>query len=168
MLIPRIKLFVNGYKLKDIHYLLCGATMMATLHLEHAFLFDLKLEEQIKFELEMNKGPLKNEWIHVKLIVDGFSSMMVDALREDEIQILRSVQMGIHVLKERSNTEENVIFTNPYRKYSNTSLSQFEPSLKKQRLGEVGVSETQILHQQHLAALLSGMQNLVLTETKEK
>jgi len=76
--------------------------------------------------------------------------------------------MGIHVLKEKSNTEENVIFTNPYRKYSNTSLSQFEPSVKKQRLVEVGLSETEILHQQHLAALLSGMRNLVLTETKEK
>jgi hypothetical protein len=61
-----------------------------------------------------------------------------------------------------------LIFTNPHRKYSNTSLSQFEPSLKKQRLMEVGVSESEILHQQNVAALLLGMQNLALTETKEK
>ncbi|KEH26858.1 disease resistance protein (TIR-NBS-LRR class) [Medicago truncatula] len=75
-------------------------------------------------------------------------------------------QMGIHVSKEKSNAEENVIFTDPYREYRNTSLSQFEPPLKKQRLVEVVVSETEIWQQQHLS-LESGMQNLVLTETKE-
>jgi len=96
------------------NYLLCGSGMMLSLESEQAFLFDLKLEEKIKFEFEMDKAPLKNEWIHVKLkltIGDEFSDMMEDDFREDDIQILRSVQMGIHVLKEKSNTEENVIVT---------------------------------------------------------
>jgi len=53
---------------------------------------------------------------------------------------------------EKSNKQGEVRFTNPYSRkrkldeylinYSNTSLSQFEPPLKKQRLLEVGVSET--------------------------
>jgi hypothetical protein len=139
-------LFVNGYKLEindrlnngQTNYLQCRSGMMASLESEHAFLFDLKLEEQIKFEFEMDKAPLRNEWIHVKLkltiddmMEDDFredeihvklitdvviSFTKEDDFREDEIQILRSVQMGIHVLEEKSNTEENVIFTNPYRK----------------------------------------------------
>jgi len=140
---------------------------------EHAFLFDLNLEEKIKLEIfvpELDKALLKNEWIHVELNVDSEDE-------DEKNKILRKAQMGIHVWKEKRNTEEDyVIFTNPYSKmrkldeyldYSNTSLLQFVPPLKKQRLVEVGVSETENLHQQHLAALLSGMRNLVLTETKE-
>lgn len=42
--------------------------------------------------------------------------------------------MGIHVWKEKSNTEGGVRFIDP-------SLSQFVPPQKKQRLVEVGVSE---------------------------
>jgi len=164
--IEEINLFVNGYKCTLSESLFYYSNFLPS---EHAFLFDLKLEEQIKFMFEMDKALLKNQWIHVKLeIEDEFSDTKEKDFREDQIQILRSVQMGIHVLKEKSNTEENVIFTNPHRKYSNTSLLQFEPSLKKQRLVDVGVSETENLHQQHLAALLTGMRNLVLTETKEK
>jgi len=81
--------------------------------------------------------------------------------------------MGIHVLKDKSYMEENVTFTDPYikrkisDKYRYFSLLQFQATpQKKLRLVEVGVSETEILQQQHLA-LVSGMQNLVLTETKE-
>ncbi|RHN52354.1 putative TIR domain, P-loop containing nucleoside triphosphate hydrolase [Medicago truncatula] len=197
-MIAGVHLFVNGYEcpLESCEYLLCGSYSFAGLYTKHAYLFDLKLEEKIKccgikFESEMDKTLLKNEWIHVELRY---------RIIYDKIKILRSAQMGIHVLKEKSNTDEDVIFTNPYRHfdnkwidgngafrdYSNTSLSQFEPPLKKQRLVEMGVSETESLQQQqHLALLsqqqqmallpqqqritvLSGMWNLVLNETKEK
>jgi hypothetical protein len=140
----------------------------------HTYLFDMNLEENIErckifhginFESEMDKALLKNEWIYVEFKLRGFP--------ENVIKGLRSIEMGIHVLKEKSNTNEDVIFTNPYcrkRKldeYLNASLSQFHPSLKKHRFVEVGISETEILQQQHLA-LVSGMRNLVLTETVEK
>ncbi|KEH26857.1 toll-interleukin-resistance (TIR) domain protein [Medicago truncatula] len=89
-----------------------------------------------------------------------------------------------HLLRSHGIEKENVIFTDPHRGYRNTSLSQFEPPLKKQRLVEVVVSETEIWQQQHLALLslqqqmallpqqqritvLSGMWNLVLSETKQ-
>jgi len=98
----------------------------------------------------MEKGLLKNEWIHVELKLNYWSINQLS--KEEKNKKLSSVQMGIHVLMEKSNTEEeNVVFTDPYLKkiklvdylnYSNNiSLSQFAPSLKKQRLVEVGVSE---------------------------
>jgi len=153
-------LFVNGYKctFPELEFKL-------ELSSGHTYLFDMNLEENIErckifhginFESEMDKALLKNEWIY-----------------ENVIKRLRSTEMGIHVLKEKSNTNEDVIFTNPYSRkrkldeYLNASLSQFHPTLKKHRFVEVGVSETEILQQQHLA-LVSGMRNLVLTETIEK
>ncbi|RHN52420.1 hypothetical protein MtrunA17_Chr6g0480351 [Medicago truncatula] len=116
----------------------------------------------------MDKELLKNEWIHVELKLTSICSPP-----EEVIKKLRSSQMGIHVLKKKSNMdEEDVVFTDPYirkiklEKYLNALLLQFHPLLKKQRrLVEVGVSETEILQQQHLA-LVSVMQNLVLNETR--
>jgi hypothetical protein len=100
----------------------------------------------------MEKGLLKNEWIHVEFKLDDHENSVY-------------TQMGIHVWKEKSNTgEKNVVFTDPYirkRKsdeYRNAWLLQFHPPLKKQRL---------VKKQQHLA-LVSAMRNLVLYETKEK
>ncbi|RHN60428.1 hypothetical protein MtrunA17_Chr4g0025731 [Medicago truncatula] len=128
----------------------------------------LKIFYGINFESAMDKALLKNEWIYVELKFHFFIG-----IPENVIQGLRSAKMGIHVCKEKNNTNEDVIFTNPYSRkrkideYLNASLSQFHPTLKKHRFVEVGVSETEILQQQHLV-LLSGMRNLVLTETIEK
>jgi len=119
----------------------------------HTTLFHtLKLNELSKTQCgyNMEKGLLKNEWIHVELNLDDWGLNRLS--EEEKNKMLSSVQMGIHVLMEKSNTkEENVVFTDPYLKkiklvdslnYSNnTSLSQFVPPLKKQRLVEVGVSE---------------------------
>jgi len=202
-MISGVDLFVNGYEcpLESREYLLCESNSFAGLYTKHAYLFDLKLEEKIKccgikFESEMDKALLKNEWIHVELRFRISNTIP----ENDKIKILRRFQMGIHVLKEKSNTDEDVIFTNPYchcnnkwidgnggfRDYNN-SAKKILPPLKKQRLVEMGVSETESLQQQqqHLALLslqqqmallpqqqritvLSGMWNLVLNETKEK
>ncbi|RHN52356.1 hypothetical protein MtrunA17_Chr6g0479611 [Medicago truncatula] len=170
--ISEVDLFVNGDECYDSNYLWCGSNFMASPDSEHAFLFDLKLEEQIDLQYEVDLA----EWTHVELkltIEDDYSDTEENDISEDEkINILRSAPMGIHVLKEKSNTEEDVIFTNPYNRkrkldeYLNASLSQFESPLKKQRLVGVGVLEIEIFQQQHLEALLSGMRNMVLTETK--
>jgi len=80
----------------------------------HTILFDLKLEENI----EMDK------WILVEL---RFKTC------DNESHTYLSSRMGIHV---KGNTEENVIFTNPYREtksveYLNTSLSENKRKRKK-------------------------------------
>ena len=82
----------------------------------HTCLFDMRLEEHIKlYNLdfhgklvsELDEALLKNEWIHVELKL----SESLWNQRKDEIRI-----MGIHVLKEKSSMEEDVIFTDPYIK----------------------------------------------------
>lgn len=143
----------------------------------HTYLFDMNLEENIErckishginFESEMDKALFKNKWIYVE-----FKFHFFIGIPENVIKGLRSTEMGIHVWKEKNNTNEDVIFTNPFSsmrkldEYLNASLSQFHPTLKKHRFVEDGVSEIEILQQQHLA-LVSGMRNLVLTETIEK
>ena len=165
-----IDLSVNGYK--------CTLPELEFNYLfgEHTYLFDMNLEENIEhckifhginFESEMDKALLKNEWIYVE-----FKLHFLSWISENVIERL-STEMGIHVWKEKNNTYEDVISTNPYTRkrkldeYLNASLSQFHPSMKKHRFVKVGVSETEILQQQHLA-LVSGMRNLVLTETIEK
>nr|WIL60026.1 nodulation protein [Melilotus officinalis] len=148
----KVNLFVNGdpCNLPEIEVNSEFTNCSEFTKSEHAVLFDLKLEKQIHnmFESEIDEVLSEKEWIHVKLKVtiddDDMSGDDDDDFSEEEIKILRSIQMGIHVLKEKCNTEEDVIFTNPSGEYSNTSLSQFEPPLKKQRFVEVGVSETQI------------------------
>jgi len=71
----------------------------------------------------MEKGLLKNEWIHLEFKLKDCSMNRLS--EEDKNKILSTAQMGIHVWKEKSNTkEENVVFTDPYLNYSNnTSLS---------------------------------------------
>ncbi|RHN60432.1 putative leucine-rich repeat domain, L domain-containing protein [Medicago truncatula] len=168
----RFNLFVNGYECTFPEF------KFRTPHFSgHTYLFDMNLEENIQgckifhginFESEMDKALLKNEWIYVELKLQSRIWMP-----ENVLKMLRSTEMGIHVCKEKNNTNEDVIFTNPYSRkrkldeYLNASLFQFHPTMKKHRFVEVGVSETEILQQQHLA-LVSGMRNLVLTETKEK
>ncbi|XP_039682539.1 disease resistance protein RPV1 [Medicago truncatula] len=163
---PQLCLFVNGYKCFPCNYLLWGFVLFEILESEHSFLFNLKLEEEITHLCrlsEMDEAILRNEWIHVELnFVKNVWNKSIHVTEK-----LSSAQIGIHVRMEKSNAEENVIFTDPHRGCRNTSLSQFEPPLKKQRLVEVVVSETEIWQQQYLA-LVSGMQNLVLTETKEE
>ncbi|XP_039689130.1 disease resistance protein RUN1 isoform X3 [Medicago truncatula] len=158
----RFNFFVNGYECTVPKH-----EFKLPYFLGHTYLFDMNLEENIELCNIVHIALLKNEWIYVEFKVQ-FSRMPADV-----VQRLRSTEMGIHVLKEKNNTNEDVIFINPYSRkrkldeYLNASLSQFHPSLKKHRFVEVGVSETEILQQQHLA-LVSGMRNLVLTETIEK
>ena len=97
---------------------------------EHTYLFDLKLEKEIKWAnlvSEMDKELLKNEWIHVELNLENKWNFN---LSETEINILRSVQMGIHVWKEKSNTEEDVIFTDPYKK---RKINEYPNASKKEK-----------------------------------
>ena len=98
------RLFVNDFNLFPAT---CICDKYAVLASEHAFLLNLELNRHI-FENFENKPELKiklkkNEWNHVELNwgKQDFSDF--------------SVQMGIHLLKEKSNTEEDVTFTNPYR-----------------------------------------------------
>ncbi|AES76181.2 putative TIR domain, winged helix-turn-helix DNA-binding domain-containing protein [Medicago truncatula] len=131
----------------------------------HAFLFDLKLEQRINESFanetdELYEAFKNNEWNHVELKckIYGRNDWSDTEEDEEEINILGSdekeIKIGIHVSwKEKSNTEGDVVFTNPSSRkrkldeylfnYSNTSLSQFVPPLKKQRLMEVRVSETE-------------------------
>jgi hypothetical protein len=132
----RVKLCVNGYE-----YTLSGNWWMSSeshfrQQSDHTYLFDLKLEKMIKFYnqryenlmCELDEALLKNEWIQVELqlIEEGPSFNF----REEHTQI------GIYMLKKKRSTEENVKFTNPYRKrkldeYLNTSLSQFHTLLNE-------------------------------------
>ncbi|RHN60436.1 putative TIR domain, winged helix-turn-helix DNA-binding domain-containing protein [Medicago truncatula] len=160
-----LNLFVNGYDCTPLEDQLDWLTYSG-----HTYLFEMNLEENVELckifhainlESEMDKALLKNEWIYVE-----FSIQVSEYLNKR----LRRADMGIHVLKEKNNTNEDVIFTNPYSRkrkfdeYVAASLSEFHPTLTDHRFVEVGVSETEILQQQHLA-LVSGMRNLVLTET---
>jgi len=128
---------------------------------DHTYLFDLKLEKMIKFYnqhyenlvCELDEALLKNEWIQVEL-----------QLLENDPNFHfceEHTQIGIGVLKKKRSAEENVRFTNPYRKrkldeYLNTSLSQFHTLLKKQRSMDLEVSETESVHeQQHHAQMAS-------------
>ncbi|AES76172.1 putative TIR domain, P-loop containing nucleoside triphosphate hydrolase [Medicago truncatula] len=167
-LIPRFNLFINGRRgdYSTDYLSSCPSYMNLS---EHTFLFDLTLEETSEHfspTSEMDNALLKNEWIHIELKLENFN------LPEIEIKKLSSAQIGIHVLKEKSNTDEDMIFSSRNRKRKldedvNASLPQFHPAQKKHRFVEVELTETEILQQQYLA-LVSDMQNLVLTETKEK
>ncbi|XP_024641865.1 disease resistance protein RPV1 [Medicago truncatula] len=133
-----VNVFVNGYEIE------IGCYWSLFFFTDHTTLFHTsKLNELIKTQCEYNieKGLLKNEWIYVEF-----------KLKDHENSVY--AQRGIHVWNEKSNTEEeNVVFTDPcitktksdeyLNQSNNTSLSQFEPPLKKQRLVEVGVSETE-------------------------
>ena len=99
-------------------------------YFEHTNLFHIpKLNElgERQYEYIMDKGLLKNEWIHVEF-----------KLKDDDDIIFRNAQMGIHVWKEKSNTEEeNVVFTDPYIRKTksdediNASLSQKKRKRKR-------------------------------------
>jgi len=82
---------------------------------DHTTLFDLHNKRcKRQYESEMDKGLLKNEWIHVELKLEDYWNFFTS--EEEKIQILRSAQIGIHLWKEKSNTEEqNVVFTDPYK-----------------------------------------------------
>ena len=91
---------------------------------------------------------LRNEWIHVELKLECFK---------------HSRQMGIHMLKDKSSTEEIVKFTNPYRKRKldenlNTSISQVHALLKKQRSMNVEFSEIEL--DQHEQQHCIGMERM--------
>lgn len=167
----KVKLSVNNYKNtlpEDVlfvsHYL-----KMRTGHIS---LFDLELEELVKryqdyekLVCKLDEALLKNEWIHAELTFESSSCFRSSQVLK--IELSRRAQIGIHVLKEKRSMEEDVIFTDPYRKrksdeYLNTSISKFH-----MQLVDMGVSETQMLQQKRIA-LLSSMWNSVLTETKGK
>jgi len=122
---------VNGYEI-EIDY----CYPFRYVYWEHSTLFHTP-----KFELyNMEKGLLKNEWIHVEFKLRGQGYWNLSLSEEDKNKILSRVQMGIHVLMEKSNTEEeNVIFTDPrIRKtkvdeYLNASLSLSQKKLKRKK-----------------------------------
>jgi len=122
---------VNGYEI-EIDY----CYPFRYVYWEHITLFYTP-----KFELvSMEKELLKNEWIHVELKLQGRDYWILSLSEEDKNKILSRVQMGIHVLMEKSNTEEkNVIFTDPrIRKtkvdeYLNASSSLSQKKLKRKK-----------------------------------
>nr|WIL60025.1 nodulation protein [Melilotus officinalis] len=154
-------LVVNGYR-----YILIDMVW------EEASLFDLELEKSVHTNLgwknELDEALLKNEWIHVEINLndigegedfsdtqeDDFSDTKENDISEDEkIKILSNVQMGIHVLKDKSNTEEDctkedddfnnteedVILNNPFSRKrksdedNNASLQQKELVKEEER-----------------------------------
>jgi len=184
----KFNLFVNSYKCFDSDYLFDNPE-----RLENVILFDLDLDECIKKSFankpELYEALKNNEWIHVELKWERYDLYLSQNFFGNPLHIyFVPNEIGIHVSwygydfwdiednfgdLEKSNEEGEVRFTDPYLNYSNnTSLSQFMPPLKKQRLVEVGVSgidEEEGFSRkldEDINALLSGMQNLVLTETK--
>jgi hypothetical protein len=121
--------FVNGYEIEIDFW-----RRLSYVYLKHTTLFHIpKLNELSKrqYEYIMDKVLLKNEWIHVKFTLQGRDYRHFNISEEEKKKILSNVQMGIHVWKEKSNTEEeNVVFTDPYisktksDEYLNDSLSQ--------------------------------------------
>ena len=132
-----VNYFVNGYEIELDGYFY----RFSYVYLKQTSLFHtLKLNElsgrQYDYDI-MDKVLSKNEWIHVELKLDDWS---LNRLSEEEMnKIFRSAQMGIHVLMEKSNTEENVVFTDPYvRKtksdeYLNASLSLSQKKMKRKK-----------------------------------
>ncbi|CAK8532257.1 unnamed protein product [Lathyrus sativus] len=171
----KVKLSVNNYQ----HTLPEDVLFVSHYHkmrFGHIFLFDLELEELVKryhsygkLMTKLDEALLKNEWIHAELKFE--SSSRFRSCQDVKIELSSRAEIGIHVLKEKRSREEDVIFTNPYRKrksdeYLNPSLSQFHLPLEK-HLVDMGISETQMLQQKRIA-LLSSMWNSVPTETKGK
>jgi len=73
----------------------------------------------------MDKALLKNEWIYVELKLSiGFETA-------ENVTKWSSTEMGIHVWKETNNTNEDVIFSNPYTGITpfNTDFLLVGPSL---------------------------------------
>jgi hypothetical protein len=107
-----VNYFVNGCEIELDGYFY----RFSFVYLKHTNLFHtLKLNELSTRQYEcdiMDKVLSKNEWIHVELKLDDWSYNII--FEEDLNKIFRSAQMGIHVLMEKSNTEENVVFTDPY------------------------------------------------------
>ena len=112
--------------------------------------------------------------IHVSSKGDDFSDTDDNDFsdRDDD-----DVSAQIRIPKEKSNTEGDVVFTNPYRrKFRRMPKKQREEILQRRRLEDtksnenksLEVSEIESMQQQHLALLSSGKHNLVHTETKEE
>jgi hypothetical protein len=94
-----VNYFVNGY---EIEINICP---FRHVYWNYTTLFYMKLNELCKGQrmYNMDKGLLKNEWIHVEFKLESY---------------YWNAQMGIHVWNEKSNTEEeNVVFTHPYINY---------------------------------------------------
>jgi hypothetical protein len=107
-----VNYFVNGYRIQiDICHI------FSHVRWKHTTLFHTRKMNELsngEFRYNMEKGLLKNEWIHVEFKLDSYY-WNLDVSEEEKNKILRRAQMGIHVWKEKSNTEEeNVVFTDPY------------------------------------------------------
>ena len=112
---------------------------------ERAYLFDLNLDQHIydgfQNEPELYEAFKSNEWNYVELKwkIYYWSDTEEEGFSDTEDDFSAQFIMGIHVLKERSNTEEDVIFTNPYGKktksdeYLNASLHQKELMKEEER-----------------------------------
>jgi len=78
----------------------------------------LKLNELCRrqYEYNMEKGLLKNEWIHVELKLECCSMNRLS--EKEKNKILSTAQMGTHVLMEKSNTEEENVVLSIWRRVS--------------------------------------------------
>ena len=142
MIAPKFDLFVNGYECISSE---CLFFYDKQLWSEHAFLFDLELDERINksFERkpELYEAFKNNEWNHVEL---NWKIYHLSDTEEKEMKILSSgAEMGIHMSwKEKSNTEGDVRFTNP--------------DSRTRKVDEYhNASETEILHQREIYPLQS-------------
>jgi len=146
----RVNLFINGHKYTFYIKKFIGGSSFVS---DHIYLFYLDLEGLVrcldnyeKLESTLEEALSKNEWIHTELKLDSYIKVHQELHRVE--RKLHSTKFGIHVVKVENNLKD-IQFTNPYRK-SNTSLSKFLPLLKKQRIVDMEVIETEHgQHQQH-------------------
>ncbi|RHN52284.1 putative TIR domain, P-loop containing nucleoside triphosphate hydrolase [Medicago truncatula] len=112
---PTVKLFVNGYEKEiscDVFTGKFGELVDNKTVLDnHTTLLHIKLEE----DNEPGERLLKNEWIHVEFMFESYFWFDV-----------RNTQMGIHVWKEKSNTEGGVRFIDPSEKGEEEGFSDTE------------------------------------------
>jgi hypothetical protein len=160
-----VNLIINGYEYK----LSDGAwsfTYLRNMRSNHTYLFDLKLEEMIqyrtsrKLKSKLDEALSKKEWIQVE--VKWESHRKFNYSEDEKMKLSCSTKIGIHVFNEERSMEGDVMFTGGYGKRKSdenliTSLSQLRPLLKKQRLMDIEVSETELVHKQQRRMALSSL-----------
>jgi hypothetical protein len=160
-----VNLFINGYeyKLSDGAWIFSYLCRMRS---NHTYLFDLKLEEMInhwtfrKLKSKLDEALSKNEWIQVEVKWEGRRKFNYS--EDDKMKLSCSTKIGIHVFNDERSMEGDVMFTGGYGKRKSdenliTSLSQLRPLLKKQRLMDIEVSETELVHKQQRRMALSSL-----------
>jgi hypothetical protein len=160
-----VNLFINGYeyKLSDGAWIFSYLCRMRS---NHTYLFDLKLEEMInhwtfrKLKSKLDEALSKNEWIQAEVKWEGRRKFNYS--EDDKMKLSCSTKIGIHVFNDERSMEGDVMFTGGYGKRKSdenliTSLSQLRPLLKKQRLMDIEVSETEPVQKQQRRMALSSL-----------